>query len=125
MGGEGDLDVGVVGYEMQVSIEDVATLVAPKIVQEQVQASGDVGETSVVDAKKIEVDLEKTILMIERQENVIPTLVLEEENTNEYIEPHAQIDGSDILNFLYNLLPHPSFQVEMMSGVFFLSILLL
>jgi len=32
MGGEGDLDVGVVGYKMQVSIEDVAELVSPKIV---------------------------------------------------------------------------------------------
>jgi hypothetical protein len=38
--------------------------------------------------------------MIERQENLIPILMLEEENTNEDIEPHAQIDGSDILNFL-------------------------
>jgi len=90
-----------------------------------VQASGDVGETFVANANRIEIDLEKIILMIERQKNVIPTLMLEGENTNEDIEPHAQIDGSDILNFLYNLLPHPSFQVEMMSGVFFLSILLL
>jgi hypothetical protein len=104
MGSEGDLDAGVVGYEMQVSIEDVATLVSPKIVQEQMQASGDVGETSVANADKIEIDLEKVILMIERQENVIPTLVLEEKNTNEDVEPHAQIDGGDILNFLYNLL---------------------
>jgi hypothetical protein len=34
MKGEGDLEVGVVGQEMQISTEDVATLVAPKIVQE-------------------------------------------------------------------------------------------
>jgi hypothetical protein len=34
MKGEGDLEVGVVGQEMQISIKDVATLVAPKIVQE-------------------------------------------------------------------------------------------
>jgi hypothetical protein len=34
MGGEGDLEARVVGQEMQVSVEDVATLVAPKIVQE-------------------------------------------------------------------------------------------
>jgi hypothetical protein len=45
--------------------------------------------------------------------------VLEEENTNEDVEPHAQIDGGDILNFLYNLLPHPSSQVERMGRVFF------
>jgi len=57
-----------------------------------VQASGDVGEAFVANADRIEVDLEKIILMIERQENVIPTLMLEEENTNEDIEPHAQID---------------------------------
>jgi len=45
--------------------------------------------------------------------------VLEEENTNEDIELHAQIDGGDILNFFYNLLPHPFFQAEKMGGVFF------
>jgi hypothetical protein len=44
--------------------------------------------------------------------------MLEEENTNEDIEPHAQIDGNDILNFLYKLFPHPSSQVERMGGVF-------
>jgi hypothetical protein len=62
--------------------------------------------------------------MIERQENVIPILVLEEENTIEDIELHAQIDGGDILNFLYNLLPHPSSQVEKMGGVFFVNFFL-
>jgi hypothetical protein len=37
-----------------------------------------------------------------------------------FVEPHAHIDGVDILNFIYyNLLPHPSFQVERMGGVFF------
>jgi hypothetical protein len=56
--------------------------------------------------------------MIEIQENVIPTPMLEEENTNEDVEPHAQIDRGDILNFLYNLLPHPSSQVERMGEVF-------
>jgi len=63
--------------------------------------------------------------MIERQENVVPIPMLKEKNTNEDVEPHAQIDGSDILNFLYNLLPHPSSQVERMGEVFFLSIFLL
>jgi hypothetical protein len=110
MGGERDLEAGMVGQEMQISTENVVTLVAPEIVQEQVQVGGDVGETYV--ANKIEVDLEKTILMIEIQENVVPILVLEEENTNEDVELHAQIDGSDILNFLYNLVPYPSFQVD-------------
>jgi hypothetical protein len=42
------------------------------------------------------------------------------ENANEDVEPHAHIDGGDILNFIYyyNLLPHPSSQVERMGGVF-------
>ncbi len=73
---------------------------------------GDIGEAFDVEVDIIEVHLEKTILMIKRQKNVIPTLMLEEKNTNEDIEPHAQIDGSDILNFIYNLLPK--------VGVFFL-----
>jgi hypothetical protein len=48
--------------------------------------------------------------------------VLEEENTNEDVELHAQIDGDDILNFLYNLLPHASCQVERMGRVFLVNI---
>ncbi len=60
--------------------------------------------------------------MIERQENLIPILMLEEENTNEDIEPHAQIDGSDILICLINLLPHPS---SPLVGFFFLLMFLL
>jgi hypothetical protein len=55
------------------------------------------GETFATYANRIEVDLVKTILMIERQEKVVHILVLEEENTNEDVEPHAQI------NFFYNL----------------------
>jgi hypothetical protein len=47
--------------------------------------------------------------------------VLEEEYTNEDVEPHAQIDGSDILSFLYNLLPHPSSKVEDGWGFFFVN----
>jgi hypothetical protein len=42
-----------------------------------------------------------------------------QENENEDVEPHAHIDGDDILNFLYyTLLAHPSSQVERMGGVF-------
>jgi hypothetical protein len=45
--------------------------------------------------------------------------MLEQKNANEDIEPYGHIDGGDILNFTYyNLLPHPSFQVERMGGVF-------
>jgi hypothetical protein len=59
MGGEGDLEAGVVEQEMQVSIEDVATLAIPEIVQEQLQASRDVGEAFAIDVDRIEVDLER------------------------------------------------------------------
>ncbi len=51
--------------------------------------------------------------------------MLEKENTNEDVELHAQIDEGDILHFFYNLLPHPSSQVERMGGVFFWSMFLL
>jgi len=63
--------------------------------------------------------------MIEKQENVVPPLVLKEENTNEDVETHDQIDGSDILNLFYNLLPNPSSQVERMGGIFFCQFFLL
>jgi hypothetical protein len=61
--------------------------------------------------------------MIEEQEDAAPiTIVLEWKNANEDVEPHAHIDGGDTLNFTYyhSLLPHPSFQVGRMGGVFFL-----
>jgi len=51
--------------------------------------------------------------------------MLEEENANEDVEPHAQIDGGGILNLFYNLLPHPSSQVERMGGIFFVNFFLL
>ncbi len=35
-----------------------------------------------------------------------------QENGNDVVEPHAHIDGGDILNFTYcNLLSHTSFQM--------------
>jgi len=110
---------------MKISVEDVVTLVVPEIVQEQEQVGGDTGETFVTNANRIEANLEKNILMIERQENVVPPPVLEENNTNEDVEPHAQIDGGDILNLFYNLLPNPSSQVEKIGGIFLVNFLLL
>jgi hypothetical protein len=120
MGGERNLEAGVVGQKMQISAKDVVALVVPEIVQEQVQVGGDIGETFAADVDKIEANLEKAILMIEKQTNVVLILVLEEENTNEDVELHAQIDGGDILNFLYNLLPHTSYQVGFFWSIFFL-----
>jgi hypothetical protein len=49
-------------------------------------------------------DLEKNILMIKEQENVIfIDPLLEQENANEDVEPHAHIDGSDIAMELHLL----------------------
>ncbi len=98
----------------------MVALVVPEIVQEQVQVGGDIGEAFATDVNKIETNLEKIILMIEKQTNVVPILVLEEENTNEDVELHAQNDGGDILNFLYNLLPHASCQMGFFWSIFFL-----
>jgi hypothetical protein len=59
----------------QTSVEDVVPLVPNEIVEEeQVEAGEDVGETFKGDADQIEMDLERTILMIEDQENVVPML---------------------------------------------------
>jgi hypothetical protein len=67
-------------------------------------------------------DLERTILMIEDQENVVLVVPLpKQENANGDVELHAHIDGGDIaieLDLL-QLLPHPSFQMERMGEVFF------
>jgi hypothetical protein len=50
--------------------------------------------------------------MIEKQENVVHVLMPKQDNENEVVEPHAHIDGGDILKFTYyNLLSHPSSQV--------------
>jgi hypothetical protein len=72
MGSEKNLKVAAVGQEMQVLAENVATLATPKIIQEQVQVGGDIGKTFVANTDRIEAYLEKTILMIKRQENLVP-----------------------------------------------------
>jgi hypothetical protein len=55
----------------QVSVEDVVALVPSDIVEEQLQASESVGQTIVANVDRIEMDLERTILMIKEQENVV------------------------------------------------------
>ncbi len=66
MGGvmnEGHLEVKVMGQ--QVSVENVVPLVASEIVEEEeMEASEDVQETSKGNVDQIEMDLERTILMI-------------------------------------------------------------
>ncbi len=90
------LEAKVMGQ--QVSVENVVPLLASEIVkEEEMQVGEDVGETSKGDVGEVEMDLEKTILMIEDEENVVlVTPQLEQENANEDVEPHAHIDGSDI-----------------------------
>jgi hypothetical protein len=50
-----------------------------------------------IDVRRIEVEFQKTIDMIEEQEIVAPG----QENANGDVETHAQIDGGDILNLTY------------------------
>jgi hypothetical protein len=54
-------------------------------------------------------DLERTILMIKEQENVVfATLMVGWENVTNDVDPRAHIHCGDILNFTYyyNLLPN-------------------
>ncbi len=104
----------------QVSVENVVPLIVSEIVEEEeVQVDEDVGETFKGDVDQVEMDLERIILMIEDQENVVLVVpLLKQENANEDVEPHAHIDGGDIAIELH-ILPHPSCQVERMGGVFF------
>ncbi len=92
---ERHLEVGVIGQ--QASVENVVPLVPSEIVEEeQMEASENVGETFKGNADQIEMDLERTILMIEDQEKLVFTNPLsEQENANEDVELHAHIDGGD------------------------------
>jgi hypothetical protein len=82
----------------QVSVENVVPLIVSEIVEEEeVQVDEDVGETFKGDVDQVEMDLERIILMIEDQENVVLVVpLLKQENANEDVEPHAHIDGGDI-----------------------------
>ncbi len=82
----------------QTSVENVVPLVASEIVEEEeVQVGENVGETSKGNIDQVEMDLERTILMIIDQENVVHVVPLpKQENANEDVELHAHIDGDDI-----------------------------
>ncbi len=73
----------------------MVALVVLEIVQKQMQVGGDIGETFFAYVNKIEADLEIYILMIEKQKDVVPHPMPKEENTNEDVELHAQINGGD------------------------------
>jgi hypothetical protein len=76
---------------MQVDAEDVTTLTIPKIVHEQVQVGGDVGEKSATNVNKIETNFDdRKIRKCNSSSNA------GKKNTNEDVEPHAQIDRGDV-----------------------------
>jgi hypothetical protein len=97
------LEARVMGQ--QANVENVVPFVPSEIVEkEQMEANEDVGETSKGDVDQIKMDLERTILMVIDQENIILIVPLsEKENANEDVEPHAHIDGSDITMELHLL----------------------
>jgi hypothetical protein len=97
------LEVEVMGQ--QASVENVVLFIPSEIVEEeQVEAGENVGETSKGNVDQIEMDLERIILMMEDQENVINIAPLsDQENANEDVDPHAHINGGDITMELHLL----------------------
>jgi hypothetical protein len=93
---ERHLEANVMGQ--QAGVKDVVPLVPSDIVkEEQVEVGEDIGETPKRNFDQIEMDLERTILMVKVQKNVVLVVpLLEQENANEDGEPHAHIDGGDI-----------------------------
>ncbi len=107
---------------MEAHVEIVGVLVSSEINKEQVQAIVDVGETSMANVSRIEIDLQKTITMIVKQKIVGPLSMSKQDNEDEHVTTHADIDTSDILNLIYyNVLAHPSSQVKRMREVFFVN----
>ncbi len=64
----------------------------------------EVGETSTTNLT-IEVDLQKTIEMIVEQENVVIALAPQQENENEHVIGHVDIDACDIELNLQSFYP--------------------
>ncbi len=87
------------------SVEDVGAVASSQMNEEQAQASVEVGETSIADVVRIEVDLHKTIEMIVEKKNVTISLVPKQNNEDEHVIKHVDMDACDILNLTYNLLP--------------------
>ncbi len=54
---EEDLETRVIKQQVQIIVEDVTTLIPNGNIDEQVQTHVDIGETSMVDISKIEVEL--------------------------------------------------------------------
>ncbi len=67
MGGamnEKDMETIMIRKQVQVSVEDVATLIMSRNIEEQVQVGANVRETFATNVSRIEVELQKTIDMI-------------------------------------------------------------
>ncbi len=89
---EGDVKVRVIGQQT----EDAIALASNGNIEEGMQANVEVGKTSTtLDVSRIEIELQRTIDMIEDQEIV----ALQQENDN--VDPHVQIDGSEMLYLTY------------------------
>jgi hypothetical protein len=84
---------------MQASVEDGA-LAQCNVNEKQVQASVEVGKTSIVNFATIEVDLQNIIEMTAKYENVVLVPKLEED---EHVIGHVKIDVDDIFILTYNL----------------------
>jgi hypothetical protein len=61
-------------------------------IEEEMQAGANVGETFAANVSRIKVELYKTIDMIEKQEIVAPSIMLDQENANGDVELHAEIN---------------------------------
>jgi len=75
-------------------VEDAVALAPNGNIEEGMQTNVEVGETFVItNVSRIEVELQRAIDIIKDQKNV----TLGKENANGDVEPHAQIDGGEIL----------------------------
>ncbi len=68
---EEDLEIGVIGQQTQVGVEDVGALTLSGNIEKQLQVGVDTRETFAMDVNRIEVELHKIIDMIEEQKIVV------------------------------------------------------
>lgn len=86
---KGDVEVVVISQQAKASLEDVVALVPNGNMEEQMQPNGEVGETfATTYVIKIEIELQKTINMIEEQK----------------IKVLGQENGNGMLNLIFKLM---------------------
>jgi hypothetical protein len=66
-----DLEIGAIGQQTQTSVENVFALTPNGNIEKQMQVGVDVKETCAIDVNKIEVELQNTIYMIDKQKIVV------------------------------------------------------